>query len=96
MSGYVQLELWLHEYKLNALAAALEEEGSTVERRMQDSLTQLYESTVPVETRQEIQAKIDAEYVAARAEEEAARQYTAFRVRESGTEYFFGWTTMKS
>ena len=33
MSGDVQVELWLHEYKLNALASVLEEEGLTVEAR---------------------------------------------------------------
>ena len=35
MSGDVQLELWLNEYKMEALASVLEEQGTTVEKRMQ-------------------------------------------------------------
>lgn len=34
MSGDVQLELWLHEYKMNALSSALAEQSVTVEQRM--------------------------------------------------------------
>ena len=30
MSGDMQLELWLHEYKMVALSAVLEEQGSSV------------------------------------------------------------------
>ena len=38
MSGDVQLELWMNEYKLDALAAVLARENTTVEQRMQDAL----------------------------------------------------------
>ena len=38
MSGDVQLELWLHEYKMNALSSALAEQSVTVEQRMYDAL----------------------------------------------------------
>ena len=31
MSGDVHLELWLHEYKMHALSAVLEEQSSSVE-----------------------------------------------------------------
>ena len=36
MSGDVQLELWLHEYKMEALSAVLEQQGISVEKQMQD------------------------------------------------------------
>lgn len=89
MSGDVQVELWLHEYKLNALAAVLEEEGLTVEQRMQDALTELYVARVPPETRKEISARIKEELAAREAEIEASRQYAVFRVTENGvTEHF--------
>lgn len=89
MSGDVQLELWLNEYKMDALSSVLEEQGTTVEKRMQEMLIDLYAELVPYEVQQEIRARIDAEYAAAQAEAEAARKYTAFCVRENGTQLFF-------
>ena len=89
MSGYADLTLWVHEYKLAALSSVLEEQGATVEKRMQELLTDLYVDSVPHEIQQEIQNRIDAEYVAAQAEAEAARKYTAFCVREDGAKSFF-------
>ena len=89
MSGDVQLDLWLHEYKMDALSSALEEQGTTVEKRMQEVLIDLYTELVPVETQQEIRARIDADHAAAQAAEEAARKYTAFFVREAGAKAFF-------
>jgi len=68
MSGDVQVELWLHEYKLNALAAVLEKEGITVEQRMQDALTELYVARVPPEMRKEISTRIKEELAAREAE----------------------------
>ena len=89
MSGDVQLELWLSEYKMDALSSVLEEQGTTVEERMQEMLIDLYAESVPYEVQQEIRTRIDAEYAAAQAEAEAARKYTAFCVRENGTQSFF-------
>lgn len=89
MSGDVQVELWLHEYKLNALASVLEKEGITVEQRMQDALTELYVAQVPPETRQGISARIKEELAAREAEIEASRQYAVFHVRENGVEEYF-------
>ena len=46
MSGDVQMELWLHEYKMAALSSVLEEQGSSVEKRMQEALLDLYAELV--------------------------------------------------
>ena len=89
MSGDMQLELWLHEYKMDALSSVLEEQGSSVEKRMQEMLIDLYAELVPHEVQQEIRTRIDAEYAAEQAEKEAARKYTAFCVRENGEKSFF-------
>ena len=89
MSGDMQLELWLHEYKMDALSSVLEEQGSSVEKRMQEMLIDLYAELVPHEVQQEIRTRIDAEYAAEQAEKEAARKYTAFCVRENGEKLFF-------
>ena len=89
MSGDVQLELYLHEYKMTALSSVLEEQGSSVEERMQEMLIDLYSELVPYEVQQEIRTRIDAEHAAEHAAIEAARKHTAFRVRENGSDLFF-------
>ncbi len=89
MSGDVQMELYLHEYKMKALSSVLAGQGSSVEKRMQEMLIDLYAELVPVETQQEICARIDAEHAALEAEQEAARKFTAFRVRQDGADAFF-------
>lgn len=88
-SGDVQLELWFHQYKYDALSSVLEEQGASVEKRMQEMLAGLYAELVPHEVQQEISDRIDAEYAADRAAMEAERKFTALRVREDGTESFF-------
>ena len=82
MSGSVELTLCLHEYKMDALSIVLEEQGTSVEKRMQEMLIDLYSDLVPFETQQEIRARIDAEYTA--AQEEASRRFSVFRVTQDG------------
>jgi len=89
MSGDVQMELYLHEYKMEALSSVLAEQGSSVEEQMQEMLIDLYAELVPVEAQREIRARIDAEHAALEAEQEAARKYSAFRVRQDGGDEFF-------
>jgi len=89
MSGDVQMELYLHEYKMKALSSVLAEQGSSVEERMQEMLVGLYDELVPVEVREDIQSRIDAEHAALEAEQEAAKKFTAFRVRQDGADAFF-------
>mgnify|MGYP001046527803 FL=1 len=89
MSGYVQLEVWLHEYKLEALSSVLEEQGTSAEKRIQEMVTDLYAELVPYEVQQEIRDRIDAERAAWEAEQEAARKYTAFRVRQGGMDEYY-------
>ena len=82
MSGCVELTLWLHEYKMDALSIVLEEQGTSVEKRMQEMLIDLYSDLVPFETQQEIRARIDAEYTAAQVE--ASRRLSIFRITQDG------------
>lgn len=89
MSGDLQLELWLHEYKMKTLDDVLAKEGTTVEQKMQDMLTELYVARVPKDVRQEISARIKEELASQEAELEASRQYTAFHVRENGQEEYY-------
>ena len=50
MSNYVQLDVWFQEDKLSALSSVLVEQGTTVEKRMQGVLLDMYEALVPHET----------------------------------------------
>jgi len=46
MSNYVQLDVWFQEDKLSALSSVLVEQGTTVEKRMQGVLLDMYEALV--------------------------------------------------
>ena len=95
MSGDVHLDLWLHEYKMDALSSVLAEQGATVEERMNDMLLRLYEEQVPSEIQQRVRASIQAEYTlweegtTALELEQAEDPHTAFHVRENGADRFF-------
>lgn len=97
MNGELQLELYLHEYKMAALSDVLEERGSSIAEQMQKSLSQMYEFYVPPEVQEEIRVRMDAQYTAwetGTSEEQESgpgeQAYTVLRVRESGLEKFFG------
>ena len=40
-SGDVSVELWLNEYKMKALESVLDEQGSSIEERLQEYLIEL-------------------------------------------------------
>lgn len=82
------MELYLNQYKMEALSSVLAEQGSSVEKRMQEMLNDLYTELVPVETRQEIQTRIDEEYAEEQARQEAAKKYAIFRLRGNGKDRF--------
>lgn len=89
MSGDVQLELYLHKYKMEALSSVLEEQDSSVEEQMQEMLIDLYAELVPYEVQQQIRTRIDTEHAKEWAAMEAVKKYTVFRLRENGTDAFF-------
>lgn len=64
MSGDVQLELWLHQYKYDALQKAMAQTDRTIEQEMQYRLTDLYCDMVPQEQRDAIDARIQDEELA--------------------------------
>lgn len=86
--GSEQIVLWLEEPKYQALERAMEEQGKDVEAVMQAKLDELYEQTVPVQERIEIDNLIDADRLASARAAEAARRFSAFRIVE-GTRWDF-------
>lgn len=88
-SSYVSVELWLNEYKMKALESVLDEQGLSVEERLQESLIELYTNLVPVEIQKNIQQRIDYEEKASKEAEEAGRRFAVFHVTEYGESVHF-------
>lgn len=87
--GNMSLELWLHEYKVEALQAELDKQGRTVEQEMQYRLDDLYVDLVPREQRDAIFQRIENEYAVRSAVIESRKKCAAFHVTENGTEKYF-------
>ena len=84
-----EITLWLDERRAAALEAALETQGSSLEKHLQDYLIDLYTGQVPSARQREIDSAIDAERIQAAQEKETARVLSAFRVTQHGkTECF--------
>lgn len=88
-SGDVSIELWLNEYKQEALESVLNEDGTSIEEQLQEYLIELYADLVPVEVQQSIRQRIDAEDEASRETAEATRRFAVFHVTEHGESVHF-------
>ena len=55
----VSIELWLDKRQLAALEQALAEDGTTVDRIMQERLDELYAQRVPPEQQEKIQQELE-------------------------------------
>ena len=61
MSGDAQVTVCQKKYKMEALAAVLAAEGTTLEERLRRTLTELYVELVPHETQRAIRARINGD-----------------------------------
>ena len=89
MSGSVEIVLWLHEYQFKALEHQLAMDGSDIEKTMQELLMDLYSRGVPLEERQAIQERIDAEHAEQAAEQLASTTWAAYHITGRGEELCF-------
>ena len=87
--GCEQIFLWLEEPKYAALVRELKSHGEDVEAVMQAKLNELYEQTVPVQERIEIDDLMEADRLADIREAAAARRFSAFRIVEKNHWDFF-------
>lgn len=87
--GDVSIELWLNEYKQEALESVLNEDGTSIEEQLQEYLIELYADLVPVEVQQSIRQRIDAEDEASREAAETERRFAIFHVTEHGESVHF-------
>lgn len=88
-SGDVSVELWLNEYKMQALELVLDKQGTSIEERLQEYLIELYADLVPVEVQQRIRQRIDSETKASKEAAEAGRRFAVFHVTERGESVCF-------
>lgn len=89
MSGDEALELWLHEYKLDALGRVLTEHGTDTRTVLQAHLEELYRQYVPAQERVDINNRIEGERLAEERRAEESRRISAFRVAEHGQAQYF-------
>lgn len=89
MSGSVEIVLWLHEYKYQALENRLAQAGRDIEKAMQEMLIDLYSECVPFEEQQAIRERIDAEQAEQAAEQLANTTWAAYHVIGHGEDLYF-------
>ncbi len=89
MSGSVEIVVWLHEYQYKALERQLAMDGSDIEKTMQELLMDLYSRCIPLEERQAIQERIDAEDAEQAAERLANTTWAAYHITGQGEELCF-------
>lgn len=89
MAGVVSLELWLHEYKMEALERVLKESGTDTQTVMQARLEELYRQYVPAQERTDINNTIEGERLTAERLAEEQQRICAFRVTENGQSQYF-------
>lgn len=88
MSNSYSAEVWLNEHRWNALEAVLEEQGTSIEKYLQDYLVDLYREMVPTEQVKEIEEVVRQERMRDLEEREARKVFSAFRLVESGRSHF--------
>ena len=89
----VSIELWLDKRQLAALEQALAEDGTTVERAMQDRLNELYDQRVPLEQREKIRQALDAEQLESQRSAEANTRSAGFPNTENGRDPYHATKT---
>lgn len=84
----VSIELWMDKRELNALEQVLNEDGTSVEKYMQDCLLDLYTQRVPREKQEKIQQVLDAERFESQRITEANIRYAGYHILEKGQEHY--------
>lgn len=84
-----EITLFFEELKTTALKNVLEQEGSSIQKKLQEHLGFLYEQLVPVEQQTAIDVLIQAQEEQERQEAEARKRFAVFHVRENGADSYF-------
>ena len=84
MSNSYSAEVWLNEHRWDALEEALEQEGTSIEKHLQNYLIDLYREMVPWEQIEQIEALGQQENLKEFQEREARKVFSIFRPWEAG------------
>ena len=84
MSNSYSAEVWLDSRRWDALEAVLEEQGSSIEKHLQDYLVDLYREMVSADQVREIENRIQQERQEELREAEARKVFSVFRLWENG------------
>ena len=84
MSNSYSAEVWLNEHRWDALEEALEQEGTSIEKHLQNYLIDLYREMVPWEQIEQIEALVQQENLKEFQEREARKVFSIFRLWEAG------------
>lgn len=75
--------------RTEAMERILKEQGKSLDSAVEDMLDKLYQKTVPLRERRDIEARIQQEEAQAAAEAEASRRFGAYHIREVGRDSYF-------
>lgn len=89
MAGDTPVEVWLDSYRWDALEEVLEEQGSSIEKYLQDHLIDLYTELVPHERQMKIDRLIQSECIADAQTAAETRRFSAYKVVEGSRWDFF-------
>ena len=84
MANSISAEVWLDERRWDALESVLEEQGTNIEKHLQDYVVDLYREMVPADQVREIESRIERDRQEALREAEARKVFSAFRLWEGG------------
>lgn len=85
----IDISIYYNERRLEAMKQKLAEQGTTVEAEVKNMMDVLYESILPREVCDKIDAQIAKEQAEADAEREASRRFAVYHIRENGEDYHF-------
>lgn len=85
----IDISIYYNERRLEAMKQKLAEQGTTIEAEVKNMMDVLYESILPREVCNEIDAQIAKEQAEADAEREASRRFAVFHIRENGEDCHF-------
>lgn len=89
MAGDTPVEVWLNSYRWDALEEVLEEQGSSIEKHLQDYLIGLYTNLVPHERQMKIERLIQDECIADAQAVAKARRFSVYKIVERDRWEFF-------
>ena len=84
-----EITTFFEEQKAAALKMALEQEGTSLEQKLQGYLEILYEQLVPTEQQFMIEAQLQMQGERERQMQEMGKRFALYHVQENGMDFFF-------